>query len=256
MIYYEYNRFGEEGNYVVKEYDDFHYPFLHFHRNYEFIYLFSGKINASIDGAEYVLQSGEFLLVFPNQIHSFTSLEKARARVCIFSPKLVNEFYQANDNLLPKKTITKLSSSVENFLLENLTKSATRYAVKACLYAVCAEISKNTTFIEQKTPKNFLLAHQLITYISQNYKSTLSLQQIAKDLGYSYPYLSNYLNKYNLRFSDLLHQYRLDYAKHLLKTTDLSITDVAFTCGYNSIRTFNRNFQRRFHTTPQKYKTT
>ncbi len=254
MIYYEYYRFGEAGDYIVKEYDDFHYPVLHFHRNYEFVYIFSGKVNVTLDGVEQALGAGQFVLVFPNQIHAFSSQEKAKARVCIFSPKLVDEFYQAHLHLCPKKTVTTLSESVEAFLLQNLVKGAERYAVKACLYAVCAEISAQTEFVKQITPKNFLLVHRLITYISQNFKADLSLRSVAKELGYSYPYLSNYLSRYNLHFSDLLHQYRLDYAKHLLHTTPLPVTQIAFECGYNSVRTFNRSFQEVFQTTPQAYR--
>ncbi len=153
MIYYEYYRFGEKDDYVVKEYGDFHYPYLHFHRNYEFVYVFDGEVRVALDGGEHILRGGQFILVFPNQIHAFTSLRKTHARVCIFSPKFVNEFYQANLRLYPEKVVTELSESVEKYLLENLSKGAPRYTAKSCLYAVCAEISRQTEFVEQSTPK-------------------------------------------------------------------------------------------------------
>ncbi len=254
MIEYEHYRFGEKGEYVVKEYDDFHYPYLHFHRNYEFVYIMKGKISVSIDGTEHILCGGQFILLFPNQIHAFASLEKTVARVCIFSPKLIQQFYQEHLHLCPEKTVTRLDEKVEIFVTAHLVKGAEEYAVKACLYAVCAEIVKQTKFVEQTTPKNFLLIHRLITYVAQNFKTDLTLQTIAKEFGYSYQYLSNYLRKHCLRFTELLHQHRLDYAKHLLKNSSLSVTEIAFECGYNSVRTFNRNFFIAFSVTPLQYK--
>ncbi|MBP8313173.1 helix-turn-helix domain-containing protein, partial [Clostridium neonatale] len=46
----------------------------------------------------------------------------------------------------------------------------------------------------------------------------------------------------------------ISYAIHLLKNTDLSITDISFSCGYSSIRSFNRNFLKIVNTTPKNYK--
>lgn len=254
MIYYEYDKFGEDDSVVIEEYRDLHYPYLHFHRNYELICLYEGKLDILLDGENFVLNGGQFLLVCSNQLHSITSLGGAHARVCIFSPKTVNEFYQNTLNLLPEKTIVEFSRSTADFIRTNLRHGANKYLIKACLYAACAEIRRQTDFISKSNIRDFVLIHRLITYISQNYRSNISLKTMADALGYNYQYLSNYLHRYTLDFSMLLNQYRLDYAKHLLKNSDFSITDTAFECGYNNVRTFNRNFFKTFGLTPREYK--
>ena len=254
MIYYEYDNFGKDTMIKIEEYENLHYPYLHFHRNYEFLSLYGGQMEVSVDNAKITLGPGEFILIHPNQIHAFYSLGHAHAKVCIFSPNIVHEFYQNTLNLQPEKIITKLSDSVAAFIKENLSNSSNYYSKKACLYSVCAEIYRQTPYIQQGQSRNTTLIHQIISYISQNFKNNITLKTLAENLGYNYQYFSNYLHKYALDFTSLLNQYRLDYAKHLLRSSTFSITDVAFECGYNNIRTFNRNFLKAFHITPKKYK--
>ena len=43
-------------------------------------------------------------------------------------------------------------------------------------------------------------------------------------------------------FTDFLNFLRINRACTLLKTTDKSVTDIAFEVGYNTVKTFSRNF--------------
>lgn len=256
MIYYEYDKFGNDKAITIREYPDLHYPYLHFHRNYELLCLYNGALEIKLDNQTVSLQKGEFILIHPNQIHAVYSLGEACTRVCIFSPNVVNEFYLKTLNLLPEKIITRLSSSVSAFLKENLKTDSSYFLNKSCLYAVCSEIIRQTAYLPQQRSKNSTLIHQIISYVSQNFKNNITLKSIAENLGYNYQYFSNYLHKYTIDFTSLLNQYRLDYAKYLLKSSNFSITNIAFECGYNNMRTFNRNFLKAFHVTPKKYRNT
>ena len=44
---------------------------------------------------------------------------------------------------------------------------------------------------------------------------------------------------------------RMDYAKHLLEENDMSITEVAFTVGYNSFSHFSHAFKEYFGISPK-----
>lgn len=254
MIYYEYDKFGKDNVITIEEYSDLDYPYLHFHRNYELMCLYDGALKIKLDNQTVCLKKGEFLLIHPNQIHAVYSQGHAFTRVCIFSPNVVNEFYLKTLNLLPEKIITNLSDSVAAFLKENLKKNSPYFLNKACLYAVCSEIIRQTVYLPYQSSQNSTLIHQIISYVSQNFKNNITLKSIAESLGYNYQYFSNYLHKYTIDFTSLLNQYRLDYAKYLLKNSNFSITNIAFECGYNNMRTFNRNFLKAFHVTPKKYR--
>ncbi|MBB6733261.1 helix-turn-helix domain-containing protein [Cohnella zeiphila] len=51
-----------------------------------------------------------------------------------------------------------------------------------------------------------------------------------------------------------IHRLRMQVAMHLLKTTELSITDIAFECGYSSIPYFNKHFKQYRDISPREYR--
>ncbi|EFM12516.1 transcriptional regulator, AraC family [Paenibacillus curdlanolyticus YK9] len=51
-----------------------------------------------------------------------------------------------------------------------------------------------------------------------------------------------------------INQLKLGYAKNLLVTSSLSITDIAFTAGFNNLSHFHHLFKRAFHMTPLDYR--
>lgn len=254
MIYYEYQRYGDTDPLTISEWDNLNYPYLHFHGHFELICLYDGQLQITLDNSTFLMNPGQFLLVFPNQIHALSSMGHAHARVCIFASSLVNSFFQNAQNKVPQNVILDFEDNVAHFVNANLSAQSNNCMIKAVLYAVCAEISNKTSFVSQQNTKNTLLVHQLISYISQNFASNISLHTAATDLGYSYQYLSNQLQKYNISFPTLLNQYRLDYAMYLLKHTDDLISDIAFACGYSNLRTFNRNFLNFFKVSPRHYR--
>ena len=78
-------------------------------------------------------------------------------------------------------------------------------------------------------------------YIAENFKSNISLKEIAKEKGYNYQYLSRTFNRYmNMNFKKMLNFYRIHQAFAMLQDTDLPISRIAFECGFKSIRSFNQ----------------
>lgn len=254
MIYYEYNRFGMNEDYLVEEHPNLHYPYLHFHRNFEFVYLFSGSLKVTIDYADIVLTGGQFILVFPNQIHSFESLGDAHAKVCIFSPFLINGFYHTLNNFVPKHNVTHFSETTDQIIRNGLRKGLNKYTMKGLMYLIVGEILSQTELVSSDNTKDIAIIHRSISYIAQKFAEKISLNTLAEELGYNYQYLSNYLSKFHINFNIMLNQFRIDYAKQLLLSSNMSVTDVAFHCGYNNIRTFNRNFIKLTHITPNAFR--
>ena len=56
-------------NYNVFLYDSVDYD-LHFHKNYEIIYVVSGNAECSVNGKKKMLSEGEFAFCLSNEIHS------------------------------------------------------------------------------------------------------------------------------------------------------------------------------------------
>lgn len=93
-------------------------------------------------------------------------------------------------------------------------------------------------------------------YIDQNYAdSNLSLNDVCEHIGISASYLSELFNEISgEKFSTYLASFRVEKAKRLLRTTNVTIKEIGFCCGFNSIQNFIRVFKKYTDQTPGNYR--
>lgn len=72
----------------------------------------------------------------------------------------------------------------------------------------------------------------------------ITIQEVADVAKYSTFYFTRYFkNATGMTFGRFLSSFRVKVAeKKYLLEEDLTVTDIAFKCGFNSIKTFNRVF--------------
>ena len=93
------------------------------------------------------------------------------------------------------------------------------------------------------------------SYLSQNCTENISLDDAADYAGFSrYHFSRLFKEKAGMTFSDYLAQVRVDHAKRLLATTDLSIAEVAAAIGYQEANSFSRLFKTRTGKSPSDYR--
>lgn len=98
------------------------------------------------------------------------------------------------------------------------------------------------------------LVKNVIALIKQT-NGDLSLNECAERLNYSASYIWKVLkNERNTNFTDLVVSQKLEMAKELLLTTDMSVAQVAETLHYSNVQNFIRFFSREVGMTPGKYK--
>lgn len=95
----------------------------------------------------------------------------------------------------------------------------------------------------------------MIEFIHENYRSELSVQDIARSANIS-------LSECFRCFRELigsqpmtyLNDYRLRKAAELLLGTDMQITEVCFACGFNHISYFGKVFRKCYGVTPRQFR--
>ena len=94
-------------------------------------------------------------------------------------------------------------------------------------------------------------------YMNRRFDKTIALTEVAKVASMSETAFSRFFrSRTGNTFIDTLNDIRLGHASRLLIETTNSITEIAFTCGFNNISNFNRLFKKRKHCTPKEFRDT
>jgi AraC-like DNA-binding protein len=71
----------------------------------------------------------------------------------------------------------------------------------------------------------------------------------------SIPAFCSYFKKRTKKtYIDFVNEVRVGYACKLLLTTQMSVLQVCFDCGFNTVANFNRQFLKIKKTTPSQYR--
>lgn len=96
---------------------------------------------------------------------------------------------------------------------------------------------------------------QAILYIHSHYCEGISLSDVAARVHLSPGYFSELFKKATgQNFKSYLTNLRLKSACRMLTKTDTSVTDICFSCGFESFSNFMRTFKLRYGMSPLKYR--
>lgn len=100
-----------------------------------------------------------------------------------------------------------------------------------------------------------LTYRQIMHFLDQHYSRPLSLEEIAWSVDITAEHLARVFKAHSgMTVFEALAEIRLDRAKRLLRTTNLSATAIARTAGFSSAALFSRTFRRIEGVTPMSYR--
>lgn len=86
-------------------------------------------------------------------------------------------------------------------------------------------------------------------------RSNLTLDELSLEMGMSKKALSSFLNnRLNQNFYFYVNSFRINKARNLLQSSDLSIKEIAFECGFVNDSHFNRIFKQHVGITPKQFR--
>ena len=248
---------------------------LHFHSAMEIIIDVESTYLIISGNEEYLLNSGDILIIPPNVPHTITCPDRGTRFICLFdmdwiiglydykliSPvfltpylcsakenpeyhkSLHDSFMKIIEAYFSNKPMWELAIYSE--MLQVLTKIGTHH-YKLTL----SENSSDSIYAKEGYAKLSVLMH----YIDLNYGKDLSLEQAADMVGFSKFHFSRLFKAYtDTTFYDYLSRKRIQEAQKLL-ATDMSITDICFQTGFNSPTSFSRSFKKYTMFSPSEYR--
>ena len=158
-------------------------------------------------------------------------LEGSQAGADLYVPKPFNE--------------TLLRSNVIS-ILSNRQKIRQKFANSESIDA--SKLASN--------PLDENLVGQLSELIEQNLDNPeLNVELLASEVGLSRSQLTRKLNSIaGMAPGQFIQNFKLKKAAHLLKTTNLNISEVAYQTGFSDPKYFSRNFKKLFGLTPLEYR--
>ena len=230
---------------------------LHVHYCIEVVFVSSGELIMNVSGNDRVISTGEATLILPFEPHSFLTKSHSVCLVTEFSPELTKEFYSAVKGRLLSTEVFSLGGEFIE-LLKKLSNTAEPdlLSVKAALYPLCFKLLEVCKFKDggKKLDSTFL---EVVKYINEHYtEEELELTAVAKAIGVHHVYLSRmFSDNAGMGFLKYLSLLKVGKAaEKLLSEPEKNISEIALSCGFGSIRSFNRQFYDIFGATPTEYR--
>lgn len=250
---------------------------VHWHNDLEYICVQSGSMIYNVNGNEITLEENDLLFVNSQQLHGHRHNEKQECVFkCVLIPlsllqlprnlenKFINSFcYNSQYSFMLFDKNSETRQKMTNLIDEMIAIAAEKvsgYELK--LIAQAYDLFGVTVSHPGFEPPEIAVAnpwidnlHQMIGFIQQNYASKISLQDIAdagnvcrskccqifKDYIFSSP-------------NDYLTRYRINKSIELLLNTSMSVTDIAFACGFSGSSYYAETFKKIKGCPPNEYR--
>lgn len=247
MFYQSKNSLGSNLIRVEKG-SDFSFP-AHLHGNFELIAVLTGEMTVTVDKTQYILTDGDAVLVFPDQIHELHTTEHSEHILCIFSPQLIRAYSNVFLSKEPKSHFFR----PEPFYLQTLfacLEGSNELQAKGLLYSLCAQFDAQAEYTDRKDHKENLLL-RIFRFVEDHYRDECSLTALAAHTSYHKVYLSRYFKQSTgIAYTDYVNRYRVNEAAYGLRNSRKKVLEIALECGFDSLRSFNRNFKEIIGMTP------
>ena len=248
---------------------------VHWHDEFEIIYVRSGFLTVSISGESYIGKTGEAFVVSPGNLHLMGSQSGTVDYYTFLFPLKYISF--RTDDMLDDKLLEPLNSGhlmicprvkdTAKELCEQLieiyeakkdeseSKITTQVRTKIILLQFILEMWKKGFVIENDTSGRNTVEKEMVSYIQQNFTGKISLREFGEQFHLSEKYISRYFKEhFHITLSQYVTYLRLEHAKQLLQDTDIPVTDVAMQSGYQNVSYFIRSFQKAYAVSPLKYR--
>ena len=224
---------------------------LHAHNCYEIIYFAVGSGKVFINGKSYQVSTGSYCIIPPYAEH-IEELE-GYGEIFFIGFEFNSPSYILKEGIHYINTITE--QSYFHNIFDEFKKQQSGFDIAAeyllRLFLVTLLRNANTNNLKCKD------LNYIKEYIEQYADQKIDFGQLALFSGYSYDYF-RYLfrQKFGLSPQEYMVNVRLENAKRLLETSDLSCTEIAYNCGFSNSAQMTSMFKKKYGKTPKTFKIT
>lgn len=229
------------------------YP-LHWHTYIEILYVIEGNYIAQYGNDIINVTEDSFLIVNGNELHQ--SIGGMRRYAFL----LVNPaFFNKPEIILKRLVRDPCLSELMHKMIDERRKNDefSELNIRGYAYLLITYLYRNYAYkiidkrdYEQYSQKKINL-NECIKYIHDNYNKDISPEYIADMANVSQYHFCNIFKEFTGQtFKEYHNRIRIHKAIELLGATDMSVTEIAISCGFNDSNYFTRKFRQITGKTP------
>ncbi|MBO1307097.1 AraC family transcriptional regulator [Enterococcus sp. 669A] len=241
----------------------------HDHYFYEVCLITDGEGVYVEEGQEYPLKKNSLILTIPEKKHQLKSQEGIALLYFSFIPKEHEKSLIAKINFaypvikladqdpvvltwLALLNVSVMYKEADEAYGESL-KQLAQCVLQLILDQSLSNQKKDEVLIEITEQTELL--KEIKKYIRDNKSKPLSVDDIAAHFFISKRQIFRLFKKYEpITCNNYIQQVKIEYAANLIRTTSMSITDIAECTGFSSPHYFSKVFTERMRDTPQNFR--
>lgn len=247
----------------------------HWHEHIEILYFKKGTMLIECNNNPLYINPGEIIVINSNDLHRGTNICTDLDYYCIIldasilngksvdicDTKYITPIVQNHIAFENKITNDKVLSTCLDNLIKEYTQRDVCFelAVKSCLYQILVLLLRNhsvstMTFSQyKKRIKNLEIFNPLFQYMEGHYNEELNIDMLCKMINMSKYYFCHSFKEFTGKtLSEYLNVVRINKAEYMLKNSDLNVSEVATSCGFNDINYFSRVYKKYKKISPSK----
>lgn len=252
-------------NMLFVSYPSGHDP--HEHKFYELEITLLGDGVQSINGISHPMRRGEVHVIRPGDVHAFQTDGSLKTFLIQFSPKHMSNEMAIELGKTDRALITYLSNdecdAFENICNSlDLLKSGETCGDAGMIHKLI-EVLLDIFYCSFNSRKKAKAAshdsqdkmQQILDWMQMHYRAGINADDIAKQFHFNTAYLRRLFKaRVGVSIMQYLKELRLEYAKNLLLTTGLKISEVCDRSGYRSMPTFISDFKCKYGHAPLAFR--
>jgi len=266
---------------IIKRDEPFFQSPFHYHPEIELVHVLESHGKRIVGNSVEYFEAGDMVLLGSNVPHVWLNDEvyysgmaslKAKAIVVYFNKEIFSQaFYEMKESnklngLFEKAarglSITGKTARVVAHKLEKLVPKKDFDLIIGLLellsvLASSSEMSciNNETYMPVQIKTHPDRISDVLNYVKINYREDITLSSIAKVANLTpQSFCRLFKKRLKKHFIEYLHEIRISNACKLLLETDLSISEIAYDCGFKTVSNFNKIYKKIVGTNPKKYK--
>lgn len=243
----------------------------HFHRELELSFVLKGSFICYVKNNKYKLNEKNLFLINCFDLHSFIPEEEQSILLVmhidptffeVIIPNFLNHYYDF-EKLYYNKNDTVYLSMVSNLaeIVLSFIKSEHEYryiAIKSII-EILLILYQNLRLERRSKPlpdsEKYEKIKEVLEYLDQNYYKDINLTEISKEFFVSPQYFSKlFKDLTGIGFKDYINRLRINKSLKDLINTKKSITSIAISYGFSSVKTYNRIFRKIIGVSPTVYR--